>query len=124
MMDPSFPHFVRVAIERLQADESLRTPEKLDLLLDHYAKTYAMDAEPLRQAVHAWCTQRFEAFRLTNQTFAQQFRIGRNVAAALPVDCSVLRPHKAGLRDAAKACGLTQKAARRALDAFNFGAVT
>lgn len=56
------PLFVRVAIERLDADNALRNSHTLDALLDSYAKTYGTAcADPLRETAHKQCIQRFGA---------------------------------------------------------------
>lgn len=57
------PLFAKVAIERLDADSDLRTPAKLDELLDAYAGTYGQACdEHTRYSAHYRCSRRFHDF--------------------------------------------------------------
>lgn len=56
----ALPLYAAVAIERLQADESLRTAALLDTLIDAYAGTYGMQCDPVtRDRVHAVALSKF-----------------------------------------------------------------
>src|SRR5207247_1820787 len=55
--------FARIAIERLDADSALRSPAKLDELLDAYARTYGVECSPAeRDSAHYTCSRRFHDF--------------------------------------------------------------
>lgn len=57
------PSFAKVAIERVDCDSSLRTDEKLDELLDAYAKTYGEACDDhTRYSAHHICQRRFWNF--------------------------------------------------------------
>lgn len=57
------PLFIQIAIDRLSTDESLRTPESLNLLIDAYADTYRMPvADADRERAHAEARRRFYNF--------------------------------------------------------------
>ncbi len=54
------PLFAKLAIERLDADSDLRTAEKLDELIDAYAKTYGEECDDyIRASAHFRCSKRF-----------------------------------------------------------------
>ena len=46
MAAPFLPLYARLAVERLDADASLRTRTQLDALLDDYAETYGIQCDP------------------------------------------------------------------------------
>lgn len=53
------PPFAKIAIERLDADADLRTPDKLDELLNAYAKTYGQSCDDdTRTSAHRICARR------------------------------------------------------------------
>lgn len=54
------PLFAKVSIERLDADSDLRTSQRLDELLDAYAKTYGLVCDDHdRESSHYICSRRF-----------------------------------------------------------------
>ncbi|WP_051953838.1 hypothetical protein [Xenophilus azovorans] len=54
------PLFARIAVERLDADASLRKAETLDALLDAYARTYGLSCDDrTREVCHEVCASRF-----------------------------------------------------------------
>lgn len=56
------PLWARMAIERLDADSSLRTAAKLDELIDAYAKTYGETPDDyIRESTHYRAQMRFGA---------------------------------------------------------------
>lgn len=56
------PNYAKIAIERLDADSSLRTAAKLNELLDAYAKTYGEHCDDhTRYSAHYRCEKRFGA---------------------------------------------------------------
>lgn len=57
------PLFAKLAIERLDADESLRCATMLDTFLDAYAQTYGRPVEDeTRESAHYHCAKRFWNF--------------------------------------------------------------
>lgn len=60
MRNQCLPLFARIAVERLDADASLRKAETLDALLDSYARSYGLACDDQsRDAAHRICAGRF-----------------------------------------------------------------
>lgn len=57
------PLYAQIAIDRLAADASLRTPAKLDELIEAYRGTYGLPSNPSeRDRAHAEARRRFFDF--------------------------------------------------------------
>lgn len=58
-----FPLYAQIALDRLRADASCRTPETLDQLITAYATHYAMPvSDDERAGIHKEAARRFPEF--------------------------------------------------------------
>ena len=65
------PLFAKVSIERLDQDSDLRSSDKLNELLDAYAKKYGESCDQQsRDSAHHICSKRFANFRPATRWFA------------------------------------------------------